>query len=96
MSQLKDSLMADDMDTFRSLLSAPQTDASELSCIMKEALARDHAAAAYEMLSHGWAVHPYDARAAVAASAKKCLTLFLDSGCDINELESNLDVPALW
>lgn len=83
--QLKAAVAADDMVTFRELLAAPQTHANELSCIMKEALARDHAGAASELIRHGRDVSRFDAQAAIAAHAKNCLTVFLDSGWDLNK-----------
>ena len=87
--QLKAAVAADDMVTFRELLAAPQTHAKELSCIMKEALARDHAGAASELIRHGRDVGYFDGQAAIAARAKNCLTVFLDSGWDLNEALSH-------
>jgi hypothetical protein len=87
--QLKAAVAADDMVAFRELLAAPQTDAKELSCIMKEALARDHAVAASELIRHGRNVGYSDGQAAIAARAKNCLTVFLDSGWDLNEARSH-------
>jgi hypothetical protein len=87
--KLKVAIAADDMVTFEELLAAPQTHAKELSCIMKEALARDHAGAASKLIHHGRNVGYLDGQAAIAARAKNCLTAFLDSGWNLNKALSH-------
>ena len=88
-NQLKAAIAADDMVTFRELLAAPQTHPKELSCIMKGALARDYAGAASELIRHGRDMTYFDAQAAISARAKNCLTVFLDSGWDLNKAFSH-------
>lgn len=70
-------------------------DVCDLSAIMVEAIERDNALFIKELLDRGLPMDPVYASQAIRAKAKNALSIFIQSGWNINQPISQLKPPVL-